>query len=114
MQYHWVKYIGETIYTKDVYKYGWYTQVSDTFITHGKIYRLLKPVEESFLTQGGPARRGYSGTLYIEDDILLSKPLIVNDYERYAWDNYTGERLINEKDIEFIPNREVNLDRLIT
>jgi hypothetical protein len=110
---NYIKYVGETTYTSDISTYGWYCKVSETILTKGKTYRLLKSYELYVPdSKGDPQSRSYD-TLYIEDDVLLNKSNFLSDEYKYRWEQYTGAHDLNLiDDIYFITNREHNLDIL--
>jgi len=100
MKYNWVKYIGDTIYHS--YKDGWYNKVSETILTEGKTYRLLKTYE---VVEYLPKDIVY---LSIEDDVLLNMTSI----QKNEHHNYDGTMLVNTRLFQFITNREMNLEIL--
>ena len=110
---NYIKYIGETTYTINSSPNGWYTKVSDTILTKGKTYRLLKSYDLYVPDyKNGHFSREYD-TLYIEDDVLLNKSLFLTDEYKYCWDQYDGGHHLNlVSDLYFIPNREHNLNIL--
>lgn len=98
LSYNYIRYIGETIYTGSVCRNGWYTKVSNTFLTKGKIYKLKEP-RTSFLA---PTFMD----LIIYDDI--------GEYGvSHQNENYDGRYTLYSDDIQLISNRDYNLMNLI-
>lgn len=98
IEYNYIKYLGDTIYTKDVYRHGWYTKVSNTFLTKGKIYKLKEP------------RTSFLAPTFLD-------LIILDDIGEYGFshnnENYDGRYTLYSGDVQFITNRDYNLMNLI-
>ncbi len=98
VSYNYIRYLGETKYTKDIYKNGWYVKVSKTFLTNGKIYKLKEP------------RNSVSEPAFLD-------LIIFDDIGEYGIshhnENYDGRYTLYSGDVQFISNRDYNLMNLI-
>lgn len=103
MRYNWILYKGKTLYTKDASLNGWYTKISDTFLVSGKIYKLFKPIQIVNIP----------GTTRV--DVGLLDLQIVDEIIQIGHDNpnYDGKYQLWSNNIEFIPNRDINLNELL-
>ena len=92
----YIRYTGQTIYTPGVYKSGWYTKISDTFLTNGSIYKLNKPVRAYDVFES-PTE------LDIEDDVMLK----MTEQEKKDHSNYHGTIRLNPEYFSFLKEWEV-------
>ena len=76
-KYQYIKYVGETIYTKDICKSAWYTKISETLLTKNTIYKLNKPIS-AIIISNSPKE------IMIQNDLLLK----MTDQEKMEHSNY--------------------------